>query len=318
MKIVLLDGYTLNPGDLDWGPLKALGKCAIYPRTDANELLDRAQGAEIILTNKSPLSAATIDTLPELKYIGVLATGVNIVALEAARQRNILVTNVPGYGNHSVAQMTFALLLELTQQVGHHGTLVKKGEWSASPDFSLRDRPLTELAGKTLGIVGYGQIGRQVARIARAFDMQVVVHTAHPQQYQQQGAPRFIGIDTLFSEADIISLNCPLTAETEQLVNTAQLARVTQGALLINTGRGQLIDESAVTEALEKGYLGGYASDVLSQEPPAADNPLLSAPNCIITPHIAWATREARQRLLDQVVANITAYQAGTPINRVA
>jgi glycerate dehydrogenase len=318
MKIVLLDGYTLNPGDLDWGPLKALAKCAIFPRTETSELLERAQGAEILLTNKTPLSEATIDSLPELKYIGVLATGVNIVALEAARQQDIMVTNVPGYGSHSVAQMTFALLLELTQQVGHHAALVKNGDWSAGPDFSLRDRPLTELAGKTMGVVGYGQIGRQVARIARAFDLQVLVHTAHPQQYQQQGAPRFVDIDTLFSQADIISLNCTLTAETEQLVNTAQLARVPQGALLINTGRGQLIDESAVVEALEKGYLGGYASDVLSQEPPAADNPLLSAPNCIITPHIAWATREARQRLLDQVVANIAAYQAGAPINRVA
>ncbi|PLY04382.1 MAG: glycerate dehydrogenase [Desulfuromonas sp.] len=318
MKIVLLDGHTLNSGDLDWTPLKQLGVCAIYPRTAAAEVLERAQGAEILLTNKVVLDGETIAVLPQLRYIGVLATGVNVVDLDAARARDIVVTNVPGYSSASVAQMVFALLLELTLQVGHHSQLVRSGEWSRNPDFSLRDRPLTELAGKTLGIVGYGNIGRQVAQIARAFGLKVLVSTAHPENYPDERDCKFIDVDTLFSEADIISLNCPLTAATRNLVNTARLARVRQGALLINTGRGPLIDEEAVAEALEDEYLGGYAADVMVAEPPAEDSPLLQAPNCIITPHIAWATVEARQRLLDIVIANIAAFQAGTPQNRVA
>ncbi len=214
--------------------------------------------------------------------------------------------------------MTFALLLELAHQVGHHSILAQNGSWSRSPHFSLYDRPLTELAGKTIGIVGYGRIGRQVARIAAAFDMRILVSTAHPENYRSDEETGFIDVDNLFSESDIIVLNCPLNEDTLHLVNTARLARVKQGALLINTGRGQLIDEAAVVEALEEGYLGGYATDVLSQEPPEESHPLLSAPNCIVTPHIAWATKEARQRLLDVVVKNIAAYKEGQPINRVA
>ncbi|MCW8859157.1 MAG: D-2-hydroxyacid dehydrogenase [Deltaproteobacteria bacterium] len=317
MKIVLLDGYTLNTGDLDWAPLKNLAQCAIYPRTESTQIIERAADAEIVLTNKTPLSAVTIAALPKLQYIGVLATGVNIVDLEAAQEHNVIVTNVPGYGANSVAQMVFALLLEMTQQVGHHASLVKSGAWTACPDFSLRDRPMLELAGKTLGIVGYGQIGRQVAKIGRAFGLRLLVQTAHPEKYPQEEGLEFLDIDRLFSESDIISLNCPLNDDTMHLVNTARLARVKQGALLINTGRGQLIDEAAVAEALDDGYLGGYATDVLAQEPPGEDNPLFSAPNCIITPHIAWATTEARQRLLDLVVENIAAFQNGTVQNRV-
>ena len=318
MKIVILDGYTLNSGDLNWAPLKELGSCIIHPRTEVEQIVDRAQDAEILLTNKTVLSAVTLAALPKLKYIGVLATGVNIVDLEAAKQHNIVVTNVPGYSTGSVAQMVFALLLEMTQHVGHHARMVQQGDWVTCPDFSFRDRPLIELAGKTLGIVGYGQIGQQVAQIARAFGMKVLAQTAHPEKYTQETGLEFVDIDKLFSDSDIISLNCPLTAETENLVDTAHLARVKQGALLINTGRGQLINEEAVAEALEEGYLGGYATDVLSQEPPTVDNPLFSAPNCFITPHIAWATAEARQRLLDIVVENIAAYQNATPQNRVA
>ncbi|MFK5925952.1 MAG: D-2-hydroxyacid dehydrogenase [Desulfuromusa sp.] len=318
MKIVILDGYTLNPGDLDWSPLKELGSCVIHPRTEVEQIVDRAQDAEILLTNKTVLSAATLAVLPKLKYIGVLATGVNVVDLEAAKKHNIIVTNVPGYSTQSVAQMVFALLLEMTQHVGHHAGMVQQGDWVTCTDFSFRDRPLVELAGKTLGVVGYGQIGQQVARIARAFGMEVLVQTAHPEKYLQQTEHEFVDIDKLFSDSDVISLNCPLTEATENLVDTAHLARVKQGALLINTGRGQLINEEAVAEALEEGYLGGYATDVLSQEPPTADNPLFSAPNCIITPHIAWATAEARQRLLDIVVTNIAAFQNATPQNRVA
>ncbi|NOQ41220.1 MAG: D-2-hydroxyacid dehydrogenase [Desulfuromusa sp.] len=317
MKIVILDGYTLNPGDLDWAPLKELGSCIIHPRTDVEQIVDRAHDAEIILTNKTVLSADTLALLPTVKYIGVLATGVNIVDLEAAKKHDIIVTNVPGYSTQSVAQMVFALLLEMTLHVGHHAGMVKQGDWVSCADFSFRDRPLIELAGKTLGVVGYGQIGQQVAQIASAFGMQVLVQTAHPEKYQETEF-EFVDIDKLFSDSDIISLNCPLTEETRTLVDTAHLARVKQGALLINTGRGQLINEEAVAEALEEGYLGGYATDVLSQEPPAEDNPLFSAPNCLITPHIAWATNEARQRLLDIVVANIVAFQNGDPQNRVA
>lgn len=316
MKIVILDGYTLNPGDLDWAPLKELGSCIIHPRTDIEQIVERVDDAEVVLTNKTVLSADTLALLPTVKYIGVLATGVNIVDLEAAKKHHIVVTNVPGYSTHSVAQMVFALLLEMTQHVGHHAGMVQQGDWVTCDDFSFRDRPLIELAGKTLGVVGYGQIGQQVVRIAKAFGMEVLVQTAHPEKYQEAEL-EFVDIDKLFSDSDIISLNCPLTEETRALVDTAHLARVKQGALLINTGRGQLINEEAVAEALEEGYLGGYATDVLSQEPPAEDNPLFSAPNCLITPHIAWATIEARQRLLDIVIANIVAFQNGDPQNRV-
>lgn len=318
MKIVLLDGHTLNAGDLDWSPLKDLGACAIYPRTEPELVVERAKDADILLTNKTVISAENIAQLPQLKYIGILATGVNIVDLDAARQRGIIVTNVPGYGAHSVAQMVFALILEIAHQVGHHANLVKQGAWQSCPDFSLRDRPLTELAGKTLGVVGFGQIGRQVSQIARAFDMRVLINTANPDRHKLVSGESFIDIDNLFSESDIISLNCPLTDETRHLVNAARLARVKQGALLINTGRGQLIDEAEVAEALEEGYLGGYATDVLSQEPPRDENPLFTAPNCLITPHIAWATTEARQRLLNIVVENILAFQKNCPQNRVA
>ena len=317
MKIIVLDGYTLNPGDLDWAPLKELGTCSIYPRTDIEQTLERAQDADIILTNKSIISAETIAALPKLQYIGVLATGVNVIDLEAAGQHNIVVTNVPGYSTNSVAQMVFALLLEMTQQVGYHAEMVRQGAWVACPDFSFRDRPLIELTDKILGVVGYGQIGRQVVKIAKAFGMRILVQTANPEKYQQETGLEFVDIDQLFSECDVISLNCPLTEETGTLVNTARLARVKQGALLINTGRGQLIDDAAVAEALEEGYLGGYATDVLSTEPPTEDSPLFSAPNCIITPHMAWATVEARQRLLDIVVENIAAFQNGAPQNLV-
>ncbi len=318
MKIVILDGYTLNPGDLDWAPLKDLGKCIIHPRTAGGQIVERAHDADIILTNKTVVTAETLAQLPLLKYIGVLATGVNVVDLKAAEQHNIVVTNVPGYSTDSVAQMTFALLLEMTQQVGLHNSLVQQGDWVRCEDFSFTARPLLELADKTLGVVGFGKIGRKVAQIAAAFGMKVLVHTAHPEKYQNETKLEFVDIDQLFSLADVITLNCPLTEMTENLVNTARLARVKQGALLINTGRGQLIDEAAVAEALEEGYLGGYATDVLSQEPPHEENPLFAAPNCYMTPHIAWATVEARQRLLQVVVENIIAFQNGTPQNRVA
>jgi glycerate dehydrogenase len=317
MQIVVLDGHTLNPGDLDWAPLEALGSFTLYARTAAKQVAERAANAEIVLTNKALLDAETIAKLPHLKYIGVLATGVNVVDLQAAKERGIVVSNVPGYSTASVCQMVFALLLEMTQQVGLHAQLVREGEWSRCVDFSFHNRPLQELAGKTLGVVGYGQIGRQISQVAQAFGMQVLVSTANPDKYKDEKGVSFVDIDSLFSESDVISLNCPLNEKTQGMVNTARLARVKHGALLINTGRGQLIDEAAVAEALSAGYLGGFAADVLSAEPPAESNPLLSAPNCFITPHIAWATAEARQRLLDTVVANVKAFLAGAPQNRV-
>jgi len=317
MKIVVLDGHTLNPGDLDWSPLKMLGQCAIYPRTAPEQIVERAQNADIILTNKTPVSAETISQLPQLKYIGVLATGYNIVAVDAARNAGIVVANAPGYGTASVAQMVFALLLEMSQQVGYHAEKVRQGAWAECPDFSFHDRPLYELAGKTMGIVGFGQIGRQVKTIANAFGMQVLASTAHPEKYPDETGVEFIDIDELFSRCHVISLHCPLTDQTRQLVNTARLARIKNGAVLINTGRGQLIDEEAVIEALEEGYLGGYAADVLEVEPPRPDHPLLTAPNSIITPHMAWATKEARKRLMDIVVAGVAAFKNGQPINQV-
>jgi len=317
MHIIILDGHTLNPGDLDWSPLKELGTYGVHPRCAAKDVIELAANADIILTNKVVLDAETISGLLKLKYIGVLATGYNVVDLEAAKQRDICVTNVPGYSTASVCQMVFALLLEMTQQVGHHAALVRQGEWSRREDFSFHVRPLSELAGKTFGVVGYGQIGRQLTVIARAFGMQVLVQTANPDKYKEEKGLEFVDVDTLFSESDIISLNCPLTSETRHLVNTARLMRVKQGTLLINTGRGDLIDEGAVAEALTEGYLGGFAADVLSSEPPAEDNPLLRTPNTFITPHIAWATTEARQRLLSVAIANIKAFLVGAPQIRV-
>ena len=317
MKIVVLDGHTLNPGDLDWAPLKMLGQCAIYPRTPEDQIIERCQDAEAVLTNKTIISAETIEQLPQLKYIGVLATGYNVVALDAAHQANIIVTNAPGYGTSSVSQMVFALLLEMTQQVGHHAERVRQGAWNACPDFSFHDRPLYELADKTLGIVGFGQIGRQVKNIANAFGLKVLASTAHPERYNNEEGVEFTDIDELFSRCHIISLHCPLTDGTKHLVNTARLARIKHGAVLINTGRGQLIDEEAVIEALEEGYLGGYAADVLDLEPPEPDHPLIAAPNTFITPHMAWATKEARKRLMDIVVENVAAFKNGQPVNQV-
>lgn len=317
MKIVVLDGYTLNSGDLDWTPLKALGSCIIHERTPPELVVERAKMADVVLTNKALLTAESIAALSNLKYIGVLATGYNIVAIDAAKTAGIVVTNVPGYGAASVCQMVFALLLEMTQQVGHHATLVREGAWTRCADFSFRDRPLTELAGKTFGLIGYGQIGRQVAQVARAFGMQVLVSTANPDKYNTEKEINFIEIDSLFDQSDVISLNCPLNEATHALVNTARLARVKQGTLLINTSRGQLIDEAAVAEALAEGYLGGFASDVLAAEPPTEGNPLLNAPNTFITPHIAWATAEARRRLLEIAAANLLAFKEGKLQNRV-
>jgi glycerate dehydrogenase len=320
MKIVVLDGYTLNPGDLSWGELEQLGTCQVYDRTPADKVLERAAGARIVLTNKTVLSAETLAALSALQYVGVLATGTNVVDAQAARRRGIPVTNVPGYSTASVAQMVFALLLEMTSQVGHHARLVREGAWSASPDFAFWDRPLIELDGLTLGVVGFGAIGRRVAALARAFGMTVLVHTRHPEKYQGIGVAEsveFTDLDTLIGRSDVVSLHCPLTPETERMVDAARLARMKPGARLINTGRGPLVDEAALAEALNSGRLAGAGLDVLSSEPPPAGNPLLQAENSVITPHIAWATRAARQRLMTIAVANVRDFLTGSSSNVV-
>jgi glycerate dehydrogenase len=321
MKIVVLDGYTLNPGDLSWKELEALGDFAVYDRTSRDELLERAGEAEIVLTNKVVLDREIIGMLPKLRYIGVLATGFNVVDVEAAREKGVPVTNVPAYSTASVAQMVFALLLELTQHVGHHAHLSRWGHWSESKDFCFWDRPLVELDGLTLGVVGFGAIGRRVARIGKAFGMNVLVHTAHPENYRhspEAEGVRFDDLDDLFSESDVISLHCPLTPETKGMVDTRRLALMKPTAYLINTGRGPLIDEEALAAALKEKQLAGAGLDVLSAEPPPGNNPLLTAPNCFVTPHIAWATRAARERLMATVAANVRAFLVGKPKNVVS
>ncbi|MEO6005641.1 MAG: D-2-hydroxyacid dehydrogenase [Opitutus sp.] len=312
MKIVVLDGHTLNPGDLSWDALRQLGDCEIHPRTAAAKIIDRARNAEILLTNKCPLTAATLAELPKVRYIGVLATGVNVVDVPAAKARGIVVTNVPAYGTPSVAQHVFALILELTQHVGHHAQTVREGRWSQSPDFCYWDRPLIELSGLTLGIVGYGRIGQAVAQLGRAFGMKVVTSSRRAIADAEN-----VSIDELFRRSDFISLHCPLTPETNGLVNAARLALMKRTAFLVNTGRGPLVVDRDLAQALANEQIAGAALDVLSVEPPPADNPLLRAKNCLITPHIAWATRAARLRLLDTAIANVTAFQTGTPQNTV-
>ena len=312
MRIVVLDGYALNPGDLNWAGLEALGDCTVHDRTPPDEVQARAQGAEVLLTNKTVLDGATLGALPQLRYVGVLATGYNVVDIETARRRGVVVTNVPGYGTPSVAQATFALLLELTNHVGHHSRAVREGRWASNPDFCFWDRPLIELAGRTLGIVGFGAIGQAVAHIAQAFGMAVLVHS---RTERPTPGMRFVDLDSLLAESDVVSLHCPLTPATQNLMNADRLARMKPTAFLLNTSRGPLIDEPALAHALNEGRLAGAALDVLSAEPPAADNPLLTARNCILTPHIAWATLAARRRLLDTVAANLGAFLAGRPVN---
>ncbi len=315
MEIVVLDGFTLNPGDLDWAELASLGHCEIYERTSPADLLRRATNADILLTNKAVLTGEDIRRLPRLKYIGVLATGTNVVDLAAARTRGIPVTNVPTYGTTSVAQMTFALLLELAHHTGHHAQTVREGRWTRSADFCYWDFPLIELVGLTMGIVGFGRIGRAVADLAAAFGLKVLAFD--PTAARLPPFVHRVGLETLFRESDIVSLHCPLTEQTAQLVNARRLALMKPTAVLLNTARGPLVDEPALADALNSGRIAGAALDVLAVEPPPADNPLLTARNCIITPHLAWATRAARARLLEIAVANVRAFLQGKPQNVV-
>lgn len=316
MHIVVLDGHTLNPGDLSWDELRVLAPCDLYPRTQPAQLHARAKYADVLITNKCPLRREHLVELAKLKYIGVTATGYNVVDIEAARERGIIVTNVPTYGTRSVAQMTFALLLELTQQAGHHSRRVADGAWASSADWSFWERPLIELEDLTIGIVGFGRIGRAVAELARAFGMAVQVAT-RSQPADLPAGMRVVALDELFRTSDVVTLHCPLTPETNQLVNAERLALMKPSAFLINTSRGPLIDEAALADALNTGRLTGAALDVLSLEPPTANNPLLRARNCLITPHIAWATRAARTRLMRIAVENVRAFLAGRPVNVV-
>jgi len=317
MKIVVLDGYTLNPGDLSWDALEALGDTTIHEYSAADDVVPNAQGADIIMPNKAVITREVIEQLPDLKYIGVQATGINVIDLEAAAEKNIVVTNIPTYGTPSVGQMVFAHLLNLTQRVAHHAETVREGRWASCRDFCYWDFPLTELMGLTMGIVGYGRIGQRTGDIARAFGMKVLAHDEYIKPADFPDA-EFVSVDEIFKRSDAISLHCPLTPETDKLANATRLALMKPTAFLINTSRGPLVDDQALADALNAGTLAGAGLDVLSVEPPPMDNPLITAKNCFITPHIAWATRSARSRLLNTLVENAKAWIDGKPQNVVS
>lgn len=317
MKICILDGYSLNPGDLDWSPVERLGDVTLFDRTPADKIVERAADADIVLTNKVPFSADTLRQLPRLRFICVLATGYNIIDTEAAARQGVVVANIPAYSTMSVAQMAFAHILNITNHVASYAREVADGKWTNCPDFCFWDSALTELAGKTMGIVGLGNTGMATARIAVALGMKVVALTSKSADTLPEGitpAP----LDDVLASADVVSLHCPLTPSTRHLINAASIAKMKPSAILINTGRGPLVDEQAVADALNGGRLAAFGADVLSQEPPSGDNPLLSARNCFLTPHIAWATLEARTRLMSTATENVRQFIAGEPVaNRV-
>ena len=318
MKIVILDGHTANPGDLSWDGLREYGELEVYDRTAPAELLSRAEGAEVILTNKVIIDAKTMAALPCLRYIGVLATGYNVVDIAEAHRRGIVVTNIPAYSTMSVAQMVMAHLLNITNQVALHAESVRKGEWQECPDFSFTKSPLIELDGLTLGIVGLGNTGSATARMAQAMGMQVMaVSSKTEEMLRPLGIRKASGYEQLFSEADVVSLHCPLTDETRHLVNRERLALMKSTAILINTGRGPLLDEQAVADALTEGRLYAVGVDVLTEEPPRKGSPLITAPRCYITPHIAWASAAARRRLVSIATSNVAAFLSGEPQNSI-
>lgn len=317
MRLVVLDGHTLNPGDLSWEPLEIFGEVKVYPRTPNELVVERALGAEVLLTNKTVLDRECLKQLPQLQYIGVTATGYNIVDVATAKERSITVTNIPGYGTESVAQHTFALILELANQVGKHSLSVNQGKWSGHPDWSFRDTPLTELKGKTLGIIGFGKIGKKVAQLGICFGMNIVVYNKHPKEVKKAGFSS-ISMYRLFEQSDIVTLHCPLTNGNHGFVNNSLLSRMKSNAFLINTARGLLINEHDLAEALNQKTLSGAGLDVLSVEPPSPDNPLIGARNCIITPHNAWGSLESRTRLLAQAVDNLKAFLNGEHWNVVS
>jgi len=311
MKIVILDGYTLNPGDLSWDGFKALGNLTVYEYTPPERIEERMKDAEIVFTNKTPLTAETIRSAGKLRFIGVLATGYNVVDTAAARERGIPVTNIPTYGTTAVAQYVFALILEICHHVAHHNRQVQQGRWTNGRDFCFWDYPLIELAGKTLGIIGYGRIGRATAAIAKAFGLRVIAYDT------RVDLPEIVTLDQLLAQSDIISLHCPLLPGTQGMINRASIAKMKKGVILVNTSRGPLINEADLREALLSGQVYAAAVDVVSQEPIQADNPLLGLSNCLITPHIAWAPKESRQRLMDIAVGNLVAFVRGNAQNVV-
>ena len=315
MKLVVLDGKVLNPGDLSWDGLKKFGELEVYDRTPKEKIVERANDAEIIFTNKTPLNASTLAKLPQLKYIGVLATGYNVVDVKAAKKQNVVVTNVPAYSTKSVAQFVFALLLELCHNAGQHSQEVKAGKWSSNRDFSYWSNPLRELDGKTMGIIGFGSIGQATAKIAKAFGMKVIAYNKEEKIGAEINGVPHVSLDELLGSSDVISLHCPLFESNRGMINQDSIAQMKDGVIIINTARGPLIVEKDLAKALNEGKVKGAGLDVLSQEPPSKDNPLLEAKNIVITPHIAWAPKEARERLMSITVDNLKSFLAGEAVN---
>ncbi len=316
MKIVILDGHVVNPGDLSWEFLNRFGQVTVYERSVGENVAARIGDAQIVMTNKTPLTEEMFASCPNVRLVCVLATGYNVVDCQAAGKRGIPVCNIPGYGTAAVAQFTFSLLLELCNAVGHHSQAVRAGKWTRNPDFCFWDTPQVELAGKTMGIIGFGSIGRAVGKIATAMGMRVIAYNRSRCPEGEAIGP-YVDLDTLLKNADVISLHCPLTPETADIINAQAIEKMKNGVMLINTARGPLVDENAVRKALETGKLSGFAADVVTQEPIPADSPLLDAPNCILTPHMAWAPKDSRQRIMTCVEKNIDAFLAGKPINTV-
>jgi len=322
MKIVVLDGYTLNPGDISWEGLKKIGDLTVYNRTEYDEngkmlIIERVGDAEVVFTNKTPLSRESMDKMPNLKFIGVLATGYNVVDIEAAKEKGIVVTNIPTYGTNSVGQMAIALLLEMCHHVGAHSESVKAGEWENNVDWCYWNYPLIELSGKTMGVIGYGRIGQSTGRIAQALGMNVVAFDSYQNKALECETMKYVDLDTLFTNSDVITLHCPLFESTNGIINKDTIAKMKDGVMIINNSRGPLIIEEDLAEALNSGKVGGAAVDVVSSEPINADNPLLQAKNCIITPHISWAPVESRQRLMDIAVDNLVKFLSAEPVNVV-
>ena len=315
-KIVVLDGYTENPGDLSWAELEALGALTVYDRTDEADVPARIGDADIVFINKAPVTADTMDACKNLRYIGVLATGYNVVDVAAANARGITVTNVPSYGTDAVGQFAIALLLEICHRIGHHDKAVHDGRWESCPDWCFWDYPLIELAGKTMGIIGFGRIGRAAGRIAGALGMRVLACDSRPTE-DGRAIAAYVPLDALLAESDVISLHCPLTAETHALINAQSIAKMKDGVILLNNSRGPLVAEQDLADALRSGKVYAAGLDVVSTEPIRADNPLLKAPNCILTPHISWASRESRRRLMDIAVDNLRQFLSGSPVNAV-
>ncbi|AEY68130.1 D-2-hydroxyacid dehydrogenase [Clostridium sp. BNL1100] len=317
MKIVVLDGHTLNPGDMSWDAMGQLGELVVYDRTPADKIIERIDNAEIVLTNKVILTKEILDKTPSVKYIGIMATGYNVVNTEYAKELGIIVTNVPAYSTDSVAQMVFAFIMEFCNHVGEHSRAVHEGKWTKSPDFSFWYYPLIEIKNKTLGIIGFGAIGQKVAQIAEIFGMQVLFHSRTIKPGLETDNIKSATLEKVLAESDFITLHCPLTEQTRGLINKDTISKIKDGAILINTSRGPVIDENDVAQALNAGKLAGLGTDVVSIEPIQAENPLLNAKNCIITPHFAWATKEARERLMDTLIKNIDSFLKGTPVNVV-